>query len=113
MIQDPQIVPIEASKKHCAFVFDILIASINKTKLPQWPQNLPSDITPLFVSYYKGKNKNLRGCIGTFAKEQLKVLLPKYALVAANEDNRFKPITALEINELSVEVSLLTKFEKI
>ena len=100
-----------ALKSHCAFVFDVLIAKLSSVPEPVWPDSIPDQRCPLFVTYYKGESKELRGCIGTFAQEPVKVLLPQYALVAAFEDSRFSPITAKEVASLTVEVSLLTNFE--
>ncbi len=55
----------------------------------------------------------LRGCIGTFAANQLSESLVKYALVAALHDKRFPPIAAKEVPSLLCTISLLTDFEKI
>ena len=99
------------SKRHCAFVFDCLLAQLNSRPKPKFPANLDSASTPLFVTYYKGANKNLRGCIGTFSEELTSSLLPRYALIAAFEDTRFEPIKLSEVPKLSVEVSFLTDFE--
>lgn len=104
----------KASKDHCRFVFKTLIAKLNREAMPIFPPSLPSAKTPLFVTYYKGKNKSLRGCIGTFSQdEETSELLPKYALIAAFQDNRFDPIKANEVPDLTVEVSFLTNFEVI
>ena len=65
-----------ASKNHCSFVFDVLIAKLSQKPEPTWPAGLPDQKCPLFVTYYKGEKKQLRGCIGTFAQESIKVLLP-------------------------------------
>lgn len=58
---------LEALKNHCAFVFDVLIAKLAQKVQPAWPENLADFRCPLFVTYYKGEKKHLRGCIGTFA----------------------------------------------
>lgn len=51
----------------------------------------------------------LRGCRGTFAKQQkLKKQLPAFALVSALEDDRFDKVVLREIPSLRVTVSLLT-----
>ena len=66
---------------------------------------------PLFVTWTIGKDKDLRGCIGTFASEKLEKNLKKYALISALKDTRFSPISLNELNQLHVAVSLLTQFE--
>lgn len=49
--------------------------------------------------------------MGTFLPNQLDQDLPKYALVAALNDERFSPISIDEVPELHVSVSLLVNFE--
>lgn len=58
-----------------------------------------------------GEDKDLRGCIGTFASEKLENNLKKYALISAVRDSRFDPISLEEVSDLHVGVSLLTEFE--
>ncbi|CAK7266764.1 hypothetical protein SEPCBS57363_002256 [Sporothrix epigloea] len=53
----------------------------------------------------------LRGCIGTFESIPLEEGLATYALTAALEDTRFEPISARELPDLDVAVTLLTDFE--
>ena len=55
----------------------------------------------------------MRGCIGTFAQQPLKLNLPRYARVSAFEDPRFPPIRISEVPKLICTVSLLQHFEKI
>merc|ERR1712032_1509050 len=98
----------KGSVQHCKFVFDTLIAYLSKKSKPQWPSELPSERTPLFVSYHTLMPHDLRGCIGTFSPETTNKLLPKYALIAALEDSRFSPITLSEVSNLTVEISFLT-----
>lgn len=59
------------------------------------------------------KKNKLRGCIGTFEAEDLKLNLPKYTIISALKDYRFSPITSEEISLLNCAVSLLIKFEKV
>lgn len=76
---------------------------------PVWLGGYPelSRASGLFVTLKKrGK---LRGCIGRIqTDEPLATLLPKVALDAALRDGRFQPVTAQELSELHVEVSILT-----
>jgi MEMO1 family protein len=83
--------------------------------------NIPSGLPPefyerkygVFVSLHKGAE--LRGCIGTYLPqhENLAEEIIQNAIAAASEDYRFLPISSDEINELKIEVSLLSKPEKI
>ncbi|KAL1891198.1 hypothetical protein Sste5346_007831 [Sporothrix stenoceras] len=53
----------------------------------------------------------LRGCIGCFDDIPLEEGLATYALTAALDDNRFRPIARRELRHLEVAVTLLTDFE--
>lgn len=51
----------------------------------------------------------LRGCIGTLAPEgDLSRTVPRFALRAALEDPRFPALTAQELSECTIEISVLT-----
>ncbi|HEY6066603.1 MAG TPA: AmmeMemoRadiSam system protein A [Thermoanaerobaculia bacterium] len=61
----------------------------------------------LFVTLRRGGQ--LRGCIGTLAPEgDLSRAVPKFALRAAFEDPRFAGLTAAELPECRIEISVLT-----
>lgn len=67
--------------------------------------------SPLFVTWKIGKDKRLRGCIGTFNAMNLQSGLREYAITSAFKDSRFSPITRDEFAKLSVSVSILRHFE--
>jgi len=70
--------------------------------------------SPMFITWNtisSSGNKRLRGCIGTFAEQEVKHGLETYALVSALEDHRFRPISAREVPSLECRVTLLTDFE--
>ena len=54
-------------KALCALCFDTLSAALDKQEPPQYPKHLPDPEYPLFVTWTTGQDKDLRGCIGTFA----------------------------------------------
>ena len=57
----------------------------------------------------KTKEGNLRGCIGnTIATNALYKNIIEYAVAAATQDPRFTPIKASELDDLKIEVSILT-----
>jgi uncharacterized protein (TIGR00296 family) len=56
---------------------------------------------------------SLRGCIGTFESQPLDVSIPEYAVISAIHDTRFSPISAKELPDLQVAVTLLTDFEEV
>ncbi|XP_076349773.1 uncharacterized protein CG5902-like isoform X6 [Tachypleus tridentatus] len=66
---------------------------------------------PLFVTWKIGKDRRLRGCIGTFNSMNLHNGLREYAVTSAFKDSRFSPITRDEFNKLHVSVSILRHFE--
>ena len=68
-------------------------------------------VTPLTGT--TGKEKELRGCIGTFSNSKLEKNLYNYALISAFEDDRFDPINIKELKNLNCEVSLLVNFEEV
>ncbi|KAJ2654447.1 hypothetical protein IWW48_006103 [Coemansia sp. RSA 1200] len=113
----------EATKEHCAYCFDVLLAQLSK---PSTPSGVPpasfgnkSKEYPLFVTWQKkgptssdDDEERLRGCIGNFSPMRLDTGLCEYALASALRDTRFHPITLNEVPMLSCAVSLLTDFEE-
>ncbi len=66
-----------------------------------------------FVTLHK--NGQLRGCVGRVlpGKEPLWQVIRNMAIAAAIKDNRFFPVTADELKDLSYEVSVLSVPQKI
>ncbi|KAI6078264.1 AMME syndrome candidate gene 1 protein [Aix galericulata] len=71
------------------------------------------DGSPLFVTWKIGRDKRLRGCIGTFSAMNLHSGLREYTLTSALKDSRFPPMTRDELPRLFCSVSLLTNFEDV
>lgn len=90
---------------------------IRTGKIVNIPENLPSEFYEkkcgVFVSFHNGKE--LRGCIGTFlpAHKNLVEEIIMNAIAACSRDHRFGPISADELSQISIEVSLLSAPEKI
>jgi hypothetical protein len=60
------------------------------------------------------KHGELRGCIGNFSgTDPLATTVQRMAIAAATEDYRFSPVTAAELRELEIEISVLTPMRKI
>ena len=56
----------------------------------------------------------LRGCIGEFEpKKPLYLVIEEMAIAAATEDSRFPPVTAGELEEINIEISVMTPKRKI
>ncbi|KAI8322241.1 AMMECR1-domain-containing protein [Martensiomyces pterosporus] len=104
-----------ATKQHCAYCFDVLIAHLeNKPASAATAGFDDSARYPLFVTWHKehrGESR-LRGCIGNFSPMDLTSGLREYALTSALHDTRFRPISLRELPLLECSVSLLTDFEE-
>ena len=79
----------------------------------------PSPLTPhlssncgAFVSLHK--HGHLRGCIGHFGEDTpLHEIVAEMARAAAFEDPRFMPVTRDELDDLDIEISVLTPMRRI
>ena len=97
--------------KYCFQVLESYLTNKSIDTIP-FPEDFKGKSYPLFVTWTTGKEKELRGCIGTFAKDLLETNLMRYALISAFKDSRFDPIKLKELKNLNCEVSLLVQFEK-
>jgi uncharacterized protein (TIGR00296 family) len=93
------------------YCFDALHSHLHKTPDLLRKPSFPNNEFPLFVTWYIGKEKRLRGCIGTFSPLSLHDGLREYAITSALRDTRFSPISKDELSKLNCSVSLLTNFE--
>ncbi len=60
------------------------------------------------------KNNKLRGCIGRFMpSEPLWQVVQQMAIAAATEDPRFPPVTIDELDDITIEISVLTPLQRI
>ena len=65
-----------------------------------------------FVTLHK--KGELRGCIGSLVAERpLAETMSEMAIAAAFQDPRFPPLSASEMNDVEIEISVLTPFRKI
>ncbi len=72
----------------------------------------PSQRRGAFVSLYHGPD--LRGCIGSFERAApLGEAVADLAVAAATRDPRFSPVSAGEIDELSIELSVLSPVRRV
>jgi AMME syndrome candidate gene 1 protein len=104
----------EDYKQLCIYAFDVIILSAKKLDqdLLKFPEKFKDKNFPLFVTWSKGEDKCLRGCIGTFSPDDLEKNLMMYSYYAAFKDHRFLPISLKEIPHLHCSVSLLVNFEE-
>ena len=98
----------------CKYCFQVLEGALTEKDIRAipFPDDFKGKSYPLFVTWTTGKEKELRGCIGTFAKDLLEKNLMRYALISAFKDTRFDPIELKEVKNLNCEVSLLVQFEE-
>ena len=97
---------------------DIALKSI-KDSLNGKPIASPSSLTPTlkakcgaFVSLHK--HGQLRGCIGHFGEDiSLHEIVAEMARAAAFEDPRFSPVRREELNNIDIEISVLTPMRRI
>lgn len=69
---------------------------------------------PLGVFVTLRKHDKLRGCIGTFEpKEPLYKVIQEMVLAAATKDTRFPPVSADEVKDITIEISVMTPKQKI
>ena len=70
--------------------------------------------TPLGAFVTLTKNGELRGCIGRFQPEDpLYSVVQQMAVAAATQDSRFNPVDSMEMENIEIEVSVLTPMKKI
>ncbi|KAK3524469.1 hypothetical protein QTP70_029303 [Hemibagrus guttatus] len=100
------------SAEMCCFCFDVLYCHLYGYQPPRTPR-FTNDPFPLFVTWKIGRDKRLRGCIGTFSAMNLHSGLREYTLTSALKDSRFPPMTREELPRLFCSVSLLTNFEDV
>ncbi|XP_075018545.1 nuclear protein AMMECR1 isoform X4 [Calonectris borealis] len=100
------------SAEMCCFCFDVLYCHLYGYQPPRSPR-FTNDPYPLFVTWKIGRDKRLRGCIGTFSAMNLHSGLREYTLTSALKDSRFPPMTRDELPRLFCSVSLLTNFEDV
>jgi AmmeMemoRadiSam system protein B/AmmeMemoRadiSam system protein A len=60
------------------------------------------------------RNKELRGCIGRFVSDQpLYRTVQDMAIAAATQDTRFTPVNPPELDQIEIEISVLTPLKRI
>jgi len=89
-------------------------ARLNDQPLPK-PEALTPNLkvkTGAFVTL--NKRRHLRGCIGyVLGLKPLYQAIPDLALAAAFNDPRFPPLTKEELDDVEIEISVLTPLEKV
>lgn len=96
------------------------ISISNEFKKEKKPEHLLFPIKSLGLEQKRGifvtlhKNGNLRGCIGRITSNQeLFKTVSEMAKFASFNDTRFQPLTEDELNDIDIEISILTEPKKI
>ena len=100
-----------ACPEMCCYCFDVLALQLNAGGRPAKAPSFSNHKYPLFVTWKIGRERHLRGCIGTFSPKHLHQGLKEYTINSAFNDNRFQPVKWEEVPRLECTVSLLTNFE--
>jgi AmmeMemoRadiSam system protein A len=90
------------------FAHQVLRKHLNGDKIDVDISEISKEKYAIFVTLYK--NDELRGCIGTLEPELPLISgIEKYTLLAAFHDSRFSPVKKDELDNLKIEISILTK----
>lgn len=93
---------------------EALESYLGNKKMPEYKINDLKLNQKLGVFVTLTKDGQLRGCMGNFSPETpLWQTVHKQAIIAATEDPRFPPVTQGELGQLKIEISVLSKPEKI
>lgn len=93
---------------------DTITQWVTSRTLPELPTGEPIFEEPRAVFVTLHKHGQLRGCIGTLEpREPLAVAVRSAAISAATQDPRFPPVTAAEIPELEIEISVLSPLRRV
>lgn len=79
--------------------------------LPPKSSGIVNEVIGAFVSIYIGGK--LRGCIGGFAREKTLNELVQEMAVSASHDRRFDPLQPEELDNMELEISVLSPLKKI
>ncbi len=89
-----------------------LVINGKKYKPPQPDDPKLVEDAPVFVTIHR--NQMLRGCIGQMvAQEPLYLAVRDMAIAASSQDYRFPPVGKNEIDELDIEISVLSPLRRV
>ncbi len=110
------------SKTDKSKLLSIARASIEATlggssETPNPGLEVPADsalLTPCGAFVTLKKKEELRGCIGRFTSNSpLAQVVTEMASAAATKDSRFFPVSAEELSDIEIEISVLTPMKKV
>ncbi|MGB9722765.1 MAG: AmmeMemoRadiSam system protein A [Chloroflexia bacterium] len=87
---------------------------LKEKKIPPYQTTNPHFLRPGGAFVTLRKHGQLRGCIGyIYSEEPLYQTIQKMAVAAAVEDPRFPPVRASELEEIAIEISLLSPIQRV
>jgi AmmeMemoRadiSam system protein A len=93
---------------------DTIEQYVENQTVPDLPEGDPAFLPERAVFVTLHKNGELRGCIGGLeAREPLAEAVRSSAVSAATQDPRFPPVQVDELQDLQIEVSVLSPLEKV
>lgn len=97
----------ERRRRLLRLAHEALEAQVRGARLPRPPADLVVPMSGLFVTIHcRG---DLRGCLGTLeADESLGDGLVRLAAEVSCQDPRFRPVSVDELNDVTIDLSLLT-----
>ncbi len=111
-----QMISMEDKKKLVEIARSTIDTFLTRGKFPHISED---DLSPVLLKRCGAFvtlriNGELRGCIGRFGEEEiLYKVVQDLAIAAATRDYRFPPLSPEEINEINIEISVLTPMRKI
>lgn len=104
----------KAQKEALALARQTLETHLSGQPLSYLSPQSPLLSQPLGAFVTLKKNNELRGCLGEFEpKEPLWQVIQKMTIAAATEDPRFPKVTAEELPDIKIEISVMTPRKKI
>ena len=104
----------EAKKEALEIARQTLQKYLTERKIPEITPENKALFNPLGCFVTLRKNGQLRGCIGEFEpKDPLYKVIQRTAIEATTNDPRFLPVTAKELPEIKIEISVMTPKKKI
>lgn len=104
----------EAKRELLALARNTIKAYLKDSRIPDYQPSLPElqEKRGAFVTLKK--KGELRGCIGNFlSKESLARTIQDMAVAAAVEDPRFPSLTEKELQNVDIEISVLSPLEEV
>lgn len=107
----------EAQKKRLLFIARTTLECLTRTgQFPEIKEDDPvlNQKRGVFVTLHKKPGRILRGCIGyIFAVKPLWKAVMEMTKAAAFEDPRFPPVSAQELQDIIIEISVLSPLKRI